>query len=113
MPIRWLASLLVLAPSLHAQGPAAAQWPQFRGPQGRGIALDDRSYPVRFGPEQNVVWKTPLPAGLSSPVIWGDRIFITAVDGQHLQTIALDRKTGKVLWRRHAPTEKIERVNKV
>ena len=59
----------------------------------------------------------PLPEGLSSPCIWGGRIFITGhdtdKDAGKLETIALDRATGKVLWRRTAPTTKIERVFKV
>ncbi|MHC4250837.1 MAG: outer membrane protein assembly factor BamB family protein, partial [Planctomycetota bacterium] len=52
---------------------------QFRGPNGQGSFGTD-SVPVRFGPDSNCLWKTPIPFGQSSPVIWGDRIFFTARD---------------------------------
>jgi len=57
-----------------------AWWPQFRGPEGAGIAPDDRPLPVKFGAAKNVMWKRSMPAGLSSPVIWGDRV----VTSRHL-----------------------------
>src|SRR5436309_2213553 len=47
--------------------PQDAHWPQFRGPQGGGIASGARKLPVHFGPQQKVLWKTPLPQGASSP----------------------------------------------
>ena len=59
---------------------AAAQWTQFRGPNGSGVA-DSAKLPVSFGPKQGVVWKTDLPPGHSSPVITGDRIFLTGRRG--------------------------------
>jgi outer membrane protein assembly factor BamB len=60
--------------------PAAStpSWPQFRGPNAAGVA-EDAKPPVQFGPDTNLRWKTPLPAGLSSPVVWGHRIFLTAL----------------------------------
>lgn len=56
--------------------------------------------PAEIGPRKNVVWKTALPEGKSSPVVWGDRIFLTAAEGDELITICLDRLSGEVLWRR-------------
>ena len=50
-----------------------------------------------------MVWKTALPPGNSSPAVAGDRIILTAVENEKLLTIALDRATGKILWRREAP----------
>ncbi len=79
-----------------------ADWPQFRGKNSAGVA-DDTNLPVHFGPDKNVVWKTPLPAGPSSPSIAGDKIFLTGVENEKLFTFALDRATGRVLWRREAP----------
>ena len=64
-------------------------------------AFDDR--PVTFDPATNVVWRTPLPPGHSSPVIGGDRIYLTAVEQEKLFTFAIDRATGRILWRREAP----------
>jgi outer membrane protein assembly factor BamB len=82
-----------------------ARWPQFRGLDGLGIASEGATYPVQFGPTSHVLWKTPLPAGNSSPAVWGERIYLTAFDKpkQLLETLCLDRPTGKILWRRSAP----------
>jgi outer membrane protein assembly factor BamB len=85
------------------------RWPQFRGPGGLAAAADragtGAKYPVDFGPASEVLWKTVLPAGNSSPAVWGDRIFLTAFDKSQklLETLGLDRRTGKILWRRAAP----------
>jgi len=80
----------------------AAEWAQFRGPNASGIS-EDKNLPVEFGPEKNVRWKTTLPPGHSSPAIAGDMIFVTGFEGDKLLTIALDRTTGRILWRREAP----------
>jgi outer membrane protein assembly factor BamB len=85
----------------------AADWPQFRGPGGLGIS-SDKNLPVEFGPQKNVVWKTELPPGHSSPILVGTRIFVTAVEDNKLFTIALDRSTGKILWKREAPRPRQE-----
>lgn len=77
-------------------------WPQFRGPNAAGIA-EEINLPVVFGPEENVLWKTALPAGPSSPSIAGDRIYLTGVENGSLSTYCLNRETGRVLWRREAP----------
>src|SRR5262245_26453049 len=57
----------------------AGEWAQFRGPNGSGVA-DTHNLPVEFGPAKNIVWKTPLPLGHSSPVLTGDRIFVTGYE---------------------------------
>jgi outer membrane protein assembly factor BamB len=84
---------------------AAIDWPGFRGPNGTGVS-DSKDLPIAYGPDQNVVWKIELPSGYSSPVVAGDRIFVTAFEKDVLSTIAIERKTGKVLWRREAPKER-------
>lgn len=84
-----------------------SRWPQFRGSNGQGVA--EGKPPVEFGPATNLLWQTALPAGHSSPCIWGDRIFLTALDGQKLETICLRRGTGKIMWRSPAPAEQIEK----
>jgi outer membrane protein assembly factor BamB len=102
----------VLALALAANDP---HWPQFRGPGGDGVAVS--AAPVEFGPDKNVVWKTAVPFGHSSPVIAGDRIFLTGEEGAArsgpvrgyissagtLVTLAIDRRNGEILWRRAAP----------
>lgn len=68
-------------------------WPQFRGPGGSGVA-DDQQPPVEFGPGRNLKWKVAAPSGLSSPVVAGDLLVITAFDGGKLYTIAYERAAG-------------------
>jgi outer membrane protein assembly factor BamB len=110
---------------------AAENWPQWRGPGSQGISTE-AALATEWSPTRNIAWKTELPAGHSSPIIWGDRIFLTSavegdvvsgakavghtVDGQvwvhpdsvaadrkhTLKVLALDAKTGKVLWDRTA-----------
>src|SRR5436309_4313028 len=106
----------------------ASDWPMFRGVNGSGVA-DVASVPTEFGPHKNVVWKTQLPFGHSSPVIVGDLVFLTGAEGGErvdagrgdkvidkggrLFTFCLDRKKGKMLWRREAPRARIERYQQV
>ena len=103
-------------------------WPQFRGPNGSGISTE-KNLPDQWSANKNVQWKTPLPGrGHSSPVVWGNKIFLTtdiegdvvpgakavehvrsgkvwvhpdAVSGDRkhtLKVLCLDRSSGKILW---------------
>jgi len=81
---------------------ASSDWPQFRGPNAAGVS-EDVNLPVSFGPQQNVFWKTPVPLGNSSPVVAGDKVYLTGFEKDRLLTIALDRATGRVLWQQEAP----------
>jgi outer membrane protein assembly factor BamB len=99
-------------------------WPQFRGPESSGVA-DDPKLPDSWSSTKNVVWKTGIPgSGWSSPVVWGDRIFLTSVvstvapevpkkglyfggnreniptDEHRWMVYAVDWKTGKIVWER-------------
>ena len=101
--------------------PVVAQWPQFRGPGGAGVA-DGPAAPVTWGPDHNILWKSELPGpGASSPVVAGDRVFLTAYSGygvpgaergdirllkRHL--LCLDRATGKPLWTRDVDAKQPE-----
>jgi outer membrane protein assembly factor BamB len=71
--------------------------------------------PVNFGPGQNVQWKTAVGSGLSSPIIWTERIFLTEFDrpSQNLATLCIDRRTGNILWRRSVAVEQIEEVHEL
>src|SRR5579872_6700821 len=69
----------------------AGSWPQFRGPNGSGLPDVDLPLPDQIGPDKNVLWKTPLPSGHSSPIVVGKRVFVTAQRDKHLVTMALDR----------------------
>lgn len=134
---RWsplLGSVLLLL--LVAAGAAGAppgdtvhRWPQWRGPGGNGFA-PGADPPVTWSEAENVRWKVPVPGrGLSTPIVWGDRIFLTTavphgeavpvtgshVDGAHdnlpperrqrFVVLALDVRTGKTLWERAVADE--------
>jgi outer membrane protein assembly factor BamB len=88
-------------------------WPQFRGPNSSG--LGDGKPPVQFGPGQDVLWKTPVGAGLSSPIVWEGRVFLTEFDRatRQLATLSIDRRTGKILWRRTIAPQQIEKVHEL
>lgn len=90
---------------------AEPEWPQFRGPNGSGIAVGAKP-PVEFGPDKNLKWKVAVPPGASSPVIAGDKLFLTAFDGGKLFTVAFGTTDGKELWRTEAPAKKIEAFHK-
>lgn len=118
--MRATAVLLLAAAALAA----ADQWPQFRGPQSAGIAPGNSNPPEKWSATENVAWKTDIPgAGWSSPVVWGDRIFLTSVissadkeppkkglyfggerpipkDEHRWLVYCIDFKTGKILWER-------------
>ena len=103
-------SLSLMSPYVAAHNPTkeavAEDWSQFRGPNGSGVSATT-NLPVEFGPTKNVVWKTELPPGHSSPVLTKNRIFLTAhtkeKEQYKLLVICLDRQTGKLLWQREVP----------
>jgi outer membrane protein assembly factor BamB len=110
---------------------SAENWPQWRGPGSQGIS-NEANIATEWSATRNVMWKVELPAGHSSPIVWNDRIFVTAaiegdvvagakavghsVDGQAwihpdsvaadrkhtLKLLALDARNGTVLWDRTA-----------
>ncbi len=111
--MRWA----VIALSVCLAGTALAeQWPGWRGPRGDGTS-SETSLPVHWNPGENVRWKVPVPgAGHSSPVIWGDRIFLTSCREEAKERLLLcyDRRDGKLLWERvvvTAPLEKKHQFN--
>jgi len=117
----------LIAMLLAATGVFAEDWPQFRGLNGSGVSVST-GLPEVFGPEKNVVWKTPLPPGHSSPVLTRDRVFITAyakekasggqpsaagTKNHKLLVICLDRQTGKLLWQREVVRSREGRLQNV
>jgi len=110
----WTLALLlsVLSGSARAaENGGELWWPQFRGPNSSGVGAGKP--PVHFGPGQNVQWKTAVGPGLSSPIVWAERVFLTEFDqaSQKLATVCVDRRTGNILWRRAVAVEKIEKVH--
>jgi outer membrane protein assembly factor BamB len=119
--------VVLLAFVCSAAEPAAENWPQWRGPGGQGVSAET-SVPTEWQPDRNIAWKVPLPPGHSSPVVWGNRIFLTAVlegeilpgakpvehtlggkpfvhpdavagDRKHtFKVLAVDTRTGRTLW---------------
>ncbi len=99
-----------LTPASAAPASNDDSWSRFRGPNGSGVA-QSAALPTEFGTDTNVVWKLDLSPGHSSPVLSEDRIFLTAADGDDLQTIAIDRASGRILWRANAPRLRRERLD--
>ena len=103
--------IVVAATVIPANLAGAAEWPQFRGPNSSGIG--DGKPPIEFGPSQNVLWKTAVGSGLSSPIIAQGRVFLTEFDRatKQLATVCIDQRTGKILWRRTVAPGEIEKVH--
>ena len=92
-------------------GTAADSWPRFRGPNGSRISSSPE-LPVEFGPQKNLLWKVKVPFGRSSPIVTGDRIFLTASEGDNLITMCLERNTGRIMWRREIVRERAAEIYK-
>jgi outer membrane protein assembly factor BamB len=103
-----VAVALSLAASAAGNGP---EWSRFRGPNGSGVA-PVRSVPTEFGPAKNLLWRLPLPPGHSSPVLYGERVYLTAFRERTLLTLAIDRNSGRIVWERPAPLVPTKVVDK-
>ncbi|MEW6358977.1 MAG: PQQ-binding-like beta-propeller repeat protein [Planctomycetota bacterium] len=80
--------------------PDNLKWPTFRGPTGQGI-VPEMDLPVSWDAKTggNILWKTEIPLpGHSSPIVWGDKIFLTGADLKERKVFCLDRASGKLLW---------------
>jgi outer membrane protein assembly factor BamB len=94
---------LTLGAAAHAAGTAtdtrASNWPQWRGPDYDGVSKD-KNLPVQWSSDRNIAWKLDLPgrAG-STPIVWGNRIFLTSTDGNDLVLLCIST-AGKELWKR-------------
>ena len=117
-------SLLAFSPAIGAD--SSANWPQFRGPGALGVS-DHPNLPDRWSTNENVAWKIEVPGrGWSSPIVWGERVFVTTVvsdgemeapkkglyfGGEHIDppkgahrwlVLGYDLKSGRELWRQEA-----------
>src|SRR5262249_33271685 len=100
-----LALVLVVTPL------AAEDWPCWRGPRLDGTSNDDKA-PLEWSKTDNVRWKVAVPGrGYSSPVVHGERIFLTTCDEKQEERnlLCLERKTGKTLWSRTVLKAKLEK----
>ncbi|MEM7600244.1 MAG: PQQ-binding-like beta-propeller repeat protein, partial [Verrucomicrobiota bacterium] len=101
-----------LAASLSFEAIAEENWSQFRGPTGRGHS-DSTSVPTAWD-ESSIVWKTPLKgSGQSSPVVWGNRIFLTGAsdDGLERYVMAYSKSDGSLLWSHTITSDSPEEIH--
>src|SRR5262245_32363141 len=76
-------------------------WPQWRGPSANGVSSESH-LPVRWSATENVTWKLALPSWSgSTPIVWGDRIFLNVAEKGSLFLWAVDRNTGVPVWKQH------------
>ncbi|MFH1023067.1 MAG: PQQ-binding-like beta-propeller repeat protein [Planctomycetota bacterium] len=77
------------------------RWPSFRGPGGIGVAGAARAPLEWNGPtRKNILWKSPVPKpGTNSPIVWGDKVFLSGADDASMEAFCFDAATGKLLWR--------------
>lgn len=92
------------------EGDGVKYWPRWRGPSGQGV-VESGNYPDTWSDKENVRWKVELPGrGNSSPIIWKERIFLTAGQdqGKRRTILCLNRADGKLLWEAAAPAGTVE-----
>ncbi|HEX9654330.1 MAG TPA: PQQ-binding-like beta-propeller repeat protein, partial [bacterium] len=77
----------------------AEDWPQWRGPQNNGVSAET-GLPAKWSPTEKLKWRLELPGPApSTPVVWGDRLFLTSADGDNLVLICAS-SAGKLLWQK-------------
>jgi len=122
-----LGQWVIMIGLMAAGNTGAADWPQFRGPTGLGVA-NDNAVPLQWDEKSGIAWKTALPGpGASSPVVFGDRVYLTCYTGYGLDDdagektdlqyhlLCFNRRDGKLLWDKtvqpqvEVPTYKAER----
>lgn len=73
-------------------------WPQWRGSQHNGISTE-KGLPTKWSKDENIKWRTPMPGqGGATPVVWGDKLFVTSASGDDLVVLCIAADTGKVIW---------------
>ncbi len=102
LPILALAACVHLPTRPETALTATPEWGGFRGNNSTGIA-GSAQLPSELNPEENLLWRTEIPKGYSSPTVAGERVFITGATKSDLITLCLDWKTGQVLWEAREP----------
>ena len=78
----------------------AEEWPQWRGPMLNGTS-SEKDLPIRWSTTENVTWKLAMPERSgSTPIVWGDYVFLNVGEGSNLALWAVDRTSGAVRWKR-------------
>lgn len=101
------ALLLGFLPAAGSGAPAAKDappnWPRFRGPNGSGISTD-KNVPIKWNAKEGILWQTELPGtGNSSPIIWGNRLFVESATDKQRLLLCLSVDKGEMLWQRALP----------
>src|SRR5262245_36021593 len=91
--------LFLLVTSSPAQDSGSRGWTRFRGPNGSGVS-NDTGFPIEFGKSRNLMWRTPVRPGKSSPVLSARHVFLTGYHKERLITQCFDRATGRLVWER-------------
>lgn len=93
--------LLVVVLMAVSHGIARAEnWPQWRGPELNGVSRE-KNLPVRWGASENVAWRLALPGWSgSTPIVWGERVFLHVAEGDNLSLWCVERKSGAALWKK-------------
>jgi outer membrane protein assembly factor BamB len=99
--------LVLLATHAHAE-----EWTRFRGTNGAGVSTAGE-YPSEIGKNKNLVWRTPVHPGKSSPILTARHVFLTGFANGKLYTQCFDRKTGKLLWERSVDKTRDEVANRL
>ena len=95
-----------------ADGEAAKYWPRWRGPSGQGH-VSGTNYTDTWSTKEHIKWRAQVPGeGHSSPIVWGDNIFLTTStdDGAKVSMLAFRRSDGTRLWQTVVPSSGVEHV---
>jgi len=91
--------VLALCVIVFSVSPAVGNWPQWRGPELNGVS-GERNLPLRWGAQENVAWRLPLPGlSASTPVVWGDKVFLNVPEGEDIYLWCVDKRRGGLLWK--------------
>jgi outer membrane protein assembly factor BamB len=107
MPSIFRLALLALAVAFTGNTARADNWDRFHGPNGTGVS-NDKNVPVHFGLKNNIRWKVPIAGtGNSSPIVWGNRIFLhtSSPDAKQRSLLCIDTD-GNEIWKRSIPAGK-------
>jgi outer membrane protein assembly factor BamB len=89
----------------------AGNWPQWRGPNVNSVS-DEKNLPVHWGKSENVAWRLPMPSRSgSTPIIWGENVFLNVADGDKLELWCVNRVDGSIKWKRSTSAGN-HRINK-
>jgi outer membrane protein assembly factor BamB len=104
--------MIVILAALTSAAARAGDWPAWRGPRLDGTPTEKGPFPLQWSDTENVLWKTEIPGkGHSSPIVWGNRIFLTScieATGERL-LICVNRSDGTVIWKKSVLTGPLEK----